>query len=493
MNSSDNGIVVGDSGNKLDVTQLENQFKKDKCRTKSNFTRSRNNLLLLVEEQDMPSRRAVKEACRKMDSCLELVMEVLTNFSDFYTRNGEVQKDKILIREMEKIEKDYYTAYEAAQEYLNSRKDDSSSITADVLSVDMLQQMNITNDTETLRKNYMMSPQQRTFHEEQNLDQQSEVVDCLPTTITQGTSYPYQVTNQAKPSGNVLTHILHEHLDTKNANNTERNIQAENRCRLASDGLIRYPTEDRPRLMNSHAISTGPVGNSAGASIGQDLWRQLKRVQIPVFSGDKRAYPSWRAAFIACIDSAPATGEYKLLQLRQYLAGEALKAIENLGHSAVAYEAAKERLDRKYGGKRRQIAIYLEDLEQFRQIRPGNAKDLDEFADLLDIALINLQEAGQNHELGDGSLYTKLQRKLHQSMLARYHRWVFETNTAESVVALRKWVIQEAEFQTIASETVHGLTGKIGSDAQTYSPFRRSKNQGAYFGDIRDSRSLQNS
>lgn len=25
-------------------------------------------------------------------------------------------------------------------------------------------------------------------------------------------------------------------------------------------------------------------------SIGQDLWKQLKRVQIPIFSGDKRAY-----------------------------------------------------------------------------------------------------------------------------------------------------------------------------------------------------------
>ena len=131
-----------------------------------------------------------------------------------------------------------------------------------------------------------------------------------------------------------------------------------------------------------------------------------------------------------------------------------------MGHSAVAYEAAKEHLDRKYGGKRRQIAIYLEDLEQFRQIRPGNAKDLDEFADLLDIALISLQEAGQNHELGDDSLSPNCKKKLHQSMLARYHRWVFETNTAESVIALRKWVLQEAEFQTIASETVRGLTGK---------------------------------
>ena len=48
-----------------------------------------------------------------------------------------------------------------------------------------------------------------------------------------------------------------------------------------------------------------------------------------------------------------ATAEYKLLQLRQCLAGEALKTIvENLGHSATAYTTAKERLERKFGGHR---------------------------------------------------------------------------------------------------------------------------------------------
>ena len=161
-----------------------------------------------------------------------------------------------------------------------------------------------------------------------------------------------------------------------------------------------------------------PVDSCNSPSVGLDLWRQLKRVQIPVFSGDKRIYQSWKAAFLACIDSAPATGEYKLLQLRQYLSGEAVKTIENLGHSGTAYEAAKERLERKFGGMRRQIAIYVEDLENFSQIRAGNAKDLEQFADLLDITIINLKETNQHHELGNGSLYTKLQRKLPQSMLA---------------------------------------------------------------------------
>ena len=67
--------------------------------------------------------------------------------------------------------------------------------------------------------------------------------------------------------------------------------------------------------------------------------------------------------------------EYKLLRLRQYLSGDALKVIEILGHSAYAYKAAKERLDQKYGGQRRQIAIYLEHIENFLQIRLGSARD----------------------------------------------------------------------------------------------------------------------
>ena len=193
--------------------------------------------------------------------------------------------------------------------------------------------MNIIDDLETLRKDYITPLLQRTFHEERILDQQNGVFDRSPTTTTttttQGTSYPYQVTNQTKSSSNVLIHRLCEHRDTKNTTNTEPNMQDENRYRLSGDGTIRYPAEEETRVVNSHAISTGPMENSAGPSIGQDLWSQFKRVQIPVFAGDKRAYPSWRAAFIACIDSAPATGENKQLQLRQYLASEALKAIEN--------------------------------------------------------------------------------------------------------------------------------------------------------------------
>ena len=107
---------------------------------------------------------------------------------------------------------------------------------------------------------------------------------------------------------------------------------------------------------NMQAVPFEPVASDTVPSIGLDMWRQLKRVEIPTFSGDKKKYQSWKAAFLSCIDGAPATSEYKLLQLRQYLSGDALRVIDSLEHSATAYEAAKDRLEGKYGGRRRQIA-----------------------------------------------------------------------------------------------------------------------------------------
>ena len=82
---------------------------------------------------------------------------------------------------------------------------------------------------------------------------------------------------------------------------------------------------------------------------------------------------------------------------------------------------------------------------------------------------INLKEAGEHQDLGNGSLYIQLRRKLPQSLLARYHRWLFENNMTESVLALKTWESQESHFQTIASETVHGLTGQTANTKLTQS------------------------
>ena len=142
--------------------------------------------------------------------------------------------------------------------------------------------------------------------------------------------------------------------------------------------------------------------------LSRDMWNQLQRVSIPEFNGDKKTYEGWKAAFTACVHKVPATPEYKLLQLRQNLSGEALKVKESLGHSAAAYEPAMARLERKFGGERRKIALQLEELENMKSLHAGNARDIERFAYLLDIIVVNLKEAGRHNELGKGTLYISL-------------------------------------------------------------------------------------
>ena len=378
--------------------EKETELKKEKSKSKSSFTLYRSRLLLMIEEHGLP-RTEVNSACRKMDSYMEYSMEVMSHLSDIYICNKQFDKGTKIVNEMEKLEKEFHSAYEAVWESMNLWKYN----TANVKSTD---------------------PLQRTRSKEESMSELFQKKEKL--------------TGQAVSQGN-----MHE---------------------------------PEP---------------SGAYSIGEDLWRQLKRIQLPVFSGDKRYYRNWKAAFMACVDSAPCTGEYKLLQLRQCLSGEALNVIESLGYSTAAYEAAKERLERRYGGKRRQVAIYLEDLDKFPQIRPGNPQDLEKFADLLEIAIINLKETGYHNELGNGFLYGKLRTKLTESLLVKYHRWVFETETPESVFALKTWVFQESAFQTIASETVHGITGTFSNTwSQSSQALPTFNNQRTFFGEMIDHNSI---
>ena len=92
-----------------------------------------------------------------------------------------------------------------------------------------------------------------------------------------------------------------------------------------------------------------------------------------------------------------------------------------------------------------------------RPVRFGNSRDLEQFAYILDITIINLKENGNCEELGDGSLYFRLQKKLPEIMLTQYQRWIYEKRRQPSVETLREWIIMESEYKTVAHETVYGF------------------------------------
>ena len=72
--------------------------------------------------------------------------------------------------------------------------------------------------------------------------------------------------------------------------------------------------------------------------------------------------------------------------------------------------------------------------------------------------MVNLLESGRHEELGNGSLYINLLKKLPETLLTQYNLWIFENRRRECVETLKMWMIQEAEFHTVARETVHGVS-----------------------------------
>lgn len=67
-------------------------------------------------------------------------------------------------------------------------------------------------------------------------------------------------------------------------------------------------------------------------------------------------------------------------------------------------------------------------------MRAGNAKDMERFTDLINIAVINLKYSCHQAELG--SLYTKSKTKMPESLLTQYNRWVFEHKRIDGVETL---------------------------------------------------------
>ena len=440
----------------------ESNLKRRKSRSKAAFTRARHELLQLLEE-DLPSRTQVRAAREKLNTESERVMEDLSSLADIYSaKRDSVNVMEKLSQEMEKIEEEFAAAQNRTQEYLDARKDELSSIAsgASVASLKVRQaqneELNARRYAEQLEAK-LLKEQEDIRIEKQRIEQEyASKMKELEDRNRQGK----ELLNEAKEEAERKHAAVESKIDEElGLDGSERSVQAFSLRLDDSEGHV-HQFSPRRRVESRHPEEAirERIERSPAVEIGQDLWKQLKKVSIPVFSGEKSTYESWKAAFVACIDKAPATPEYKLLQLRQYLSGEALKVIENLGHSASAYEAAKSRLERKYGGERRQITLYLEELENFKPIRPGYPKDVEKFADLLDIAYINLKEAKRYEELGNGSLYTKLQKKMTEQMLTAYHKWVFENSKCECVDTLRDWVIQEAEFQTIAAETLRGVS-----------------------------------
>ena len=92
-----NGEVADDGGEEATSGEIEERiddFKQDKGRHKSSFTRIKNKLLRMLDEHDYPSRREIKEMCHQLTDAQERAMETMHRFSMEYALQRKKEKSR---------------------------------------------------------------------------------------------------------------------------------------------------------------------------------------------------------------------------------------------------------------------------------------------------------------------------------------------------------------------------------------------------------------
>ena len=228
--------------------------------------------------------------------------------------------------------------------------------------------------------------------------------------------------------------------------------------------------------------SSGGVSDPGSTAANREIHGQLERIRIPIFSGSKMDFQRWNAAFTSYVDMTSLSPQFKMLRLEACLAGEATNTIKGLGYSLKAYEAAKSRLFRKYGGSRGQAQSQLEELKRLQPIQDNNAKQLETFADILERAVITLKENDRNLDLEGGALHTIIFEKIPKRLLAQYYRWLDEKKYRDSLETLKDWVSEEAAYQIQATEIKNGISNQDRNE---------QPRNGKHFPSRRSSRSLR--
>ncbi len=199
--------------------------------------------------------------------------------------------------------------------------------------------------------------------------------------------------------------------------------------------------------------------NNTGNNVEVSSKYKLDPLKVPVFDGDKTRFEDFWGLFISLVDSGNEPANIKMARLRQSLKGTALEAIRGLGVSSPEYEEAKEILNTKFGGQRRQLQAYMDQLEAMPSLKGGDVQGFERFADLVRITVVKLRAEGRDGELGEGTLHGLLVKKLAERQVESYSRWLREHKKERSVLSLNDWLKEEVRVRVEAVEMVHGVEG----------------------------------
>ena len=119
-------------------------------------------MLILIEKQELHSRGEIEDECNRVDNAMESAIDAKTSLLELYIKNKDMENSKKVVLEIDKIEEEFTTEYEAARRCLDSQNENSSEASV-ILSTDLLNRMNVSNQSE------------RSTEERQNASKESSI------------------------------------------------------------------------------------------------------------------------------------------------------------------------------------------------------------------------------------------------------------------------------------------------------------------------------
>lgn len=196
---------------------------------------------------------------------------------------------------------------------------------------------------------------------------------------------------------------------------------------------------------------SGGINRSSG-SVNSMIGR-LKKVDLPKFHSELRDYFRWKSTFEVLVEkNGELDGNAKFMYLEQSLTGEAHKIMEHLDHSEESYKIALDMLEKKYGGKERQIQHLYNTVKDIKPVKDFHS--LQEFQ----YTLLGVQSMLTTFDMRQEGiiLHMQLCEKLHHRYMKDYLNFLARNEEEKNLTSLIAYVTKELETSQAAYEATSG-------------------------------------
>ncbi|KAK7909491.1 hypothetical protein WMY93_014175 [Mugilogobius chulae] len=202
---------------------------------------------------------------------------------------------------------------------------------------------------------------------------------------------------------------------------------------------VYFKIQNTPQLnpdaaaFQSHQVASESPTTPESVSLAQAIASSLSMNRLPIpqpttFSGDLLMFTDWKMSFMTLIDRKPLPASEKMFYLKNYLTGEARKAVEGFFYrdSENAYKGAWKVLQDRYGNPFSIQKAFRDKLTKWPKIGTNDPQALRELADFLQSCTEAIPHVKGLSILNDCEENHKLLKKLPEWIVRKWSRIVVD-------------------------------------------------------------------